>query len=301
MIEESATHSSNKEKILSLVDPKLRYLSNPQAVEWIKICESKNVHASNDEVSILYKLVPSVLKRAESVDIIDLGCGDGNKAAQLIKLLLKKKLFTINKYIAVDINPLLLEVAVKRVTRTNPSFPEEKCRKARITFEKLRKKNFNSSNNRIFLFLGNTFNNFEVESIMKTMERFTSQGDILALGVKCRKNNSKGEFARMIKQYQSYGDDFTFTMGRELGIPSDFMTREVIYNQELNRIEVWIKLKTETHIFSKNIRRLHVLNSYKPQISELISKLQKKFSILTVGTKNDNVVILLTKTSVLKR
>ena len=76
----------NPENKCSFVDPELRYLSKKQAEECIKIGKFSNTHTQSVENQLLKNNFEKIfLNQKKPLTIIDLGCGDGRKAVQLVK------------------------------------------------------------------------------------------------------------------------------------------------------------------------------------------------------------------------
>lgn len=268
-----------KEQVLlgqgcSYVRPELRYLVKEQAEEWIKIGKSVNTHTLSTENSLIKENILEVFpKTRKSLVIVDIGCGDGRKAAQVISDLLSKG-HSVSKYVAVDFSKRLVDSAIELVT-SKTRLSEENCISACVALEKWSdslKQSWEISENEevVYLFVGNTFNNFESEEILGILLRIVKQREKILIGIKCRKDSSSKERERIVKEYSSYGPDFTFSFGHLFGLSDNDMEREVEYNIKKNRLEIYLKvIKPSAFMIEKGIgkcKRLHVFNSYKPTI-----------------------------------
>lgn len=263
-------------KACSLVDPKLRYLSEQQADEWIKIGRSVNVHTLSTENRLLKNNFQNIFPtKKRPLVIVDLGCGNGRKAVQLIVDLLESG-YTIRKYVAVDVNQKLINAAIRLVVE-NTTLTKDACISACSSFEDLfieSQKSWGKSDEAtvVYLLLGNTFNNFERDRIIKLLVRLVRKGEILLVGMKCRRNSSIKERQRIIQEYSSYGPDFTFSFGHLLGLSRGSMQRIVEYNSKRKRLEVYLKFNKPSTFMEKSgigmCKRLHIFNSYKPTVEE---------------------------------
>jgi SAM-dependent methyltransferase len=120
----------------------------------------------------------------ETINVIDIGCGNGLPAVHIIKML-KEAGFKVN-YTAVDISPRMIEIGKKEVT---DNFPDILADEYVIDLDEenfadltVRKK-VNNKNANLLLFLGSTLGNYNKDNIIfRNLRNSMSPHDYLLLG-----------------------------------------------------------------------------------------------------------------------
>lgn len=283
-------------------NPAFNFLTEIQAEEWLKIGRYKNFHTTGGEEKILIEnMLEIFMGNKKPLVIIDLGCGDGLKSARLINYFEKMNKY-IARYIAVDVNELFLDVAVENVMQMT-KIDERKCVKICTQFECLETLIPNElydiykENQILFLFLGNTINNFKHVNILQILKKIMPSNSLLWIGAKCRRNSTKKEIMRMLDEFSSFGPDFTFSFGELLGGERSKLEREVKYNFDLNRIEVWLRFKESNPFMEENELPdyINVGNSYRPTNSELRKLLSDYFKVVSYSNADQTEYIFVCK------
>jgi uncharacterized SAM-dependent methyltransferase len=149
------------------------------------------------------------------VNVIDIGCGDGYLASQIVKELLSKE-FTV-KYTGMDISPRMLDIAEKNLKNKFPNLPIEKVVndfdylviREQLFLNKLEETE-NSCN--LILFIGSTIGNvYDRHRVLRNFYDSMYKDDILCINTDLR---CFGE-EEYIKHYLETPDN----LGRLLWIP----------------------------------------------------------------------------------
>jgi len=286
-------------KECSFTSPRLRYLVKEQAKEWIEIGKSVNTHTLSTENSLIKGKISEIFsKSGKSLVIVDIGCGDGRKVAQIISDLFNNG-YSVAKYVAVDFSQTLVNSAIELVvakTKLTRNSCISVCTVLEEWSDKL-KQSWKISKNKevIYLFLGNTFNNFENRNVLEILSKIVKQGEKILIGMKCRRGSSPEEQKRIVKEYSSYGPSFTLSFGHLFGLSNDDMERVVEYNSKKNRLEIYLEVnKPSTFMINNGIgkcKRLHVFNSYKPTIGEVGQLLTSFYDVKVYKNSNSTEAV----------
>lgn len=277
--------SQQNQDFISLAEAKFCYLTREQSEEWIRIGTFSNVHTHSPELQLISDNIQDIrLLLNKRLSIVDLGCGDGKKIPPLVKILSKE--FDVQAFLAIDTSKYLLETALSHV-REYSGLAFDYCLSYQVDFEDIsisEINNFFSETARLYTFLGNTFNNFPRDQITQILSNLMEKDDqALLIGVKTRMNSSIDEQNRLIKEYSSYGPRFTFSYGHILGLSDDQMQREVTYDLEENRVDIWIKVLQPSQAMINsglsNCEKILAGYRYVPTIEELLSWLTRYFEV----------------------
>ena len=173
-------------RIWNISDSKLWYLKPDQAQAYLDLERSKVYQEKviQEEINLIEKNMGEFLSKFEndSLNIIDLGCGDGKKAAILIE---KMKGKVKMRYCPIDISSYMVGKAIKEISRIkagkvidfqwNISDFENIENISILLRQGEYKKN-------LFLLLGNTLGNFEINELLYEVRSSMKSGDFLLIG-----------------------------------------------------------------------------------------------------------------------
>lgn len=234
-----------KTRVWNIADSKLWYLTSKQAQAYLDLEKSKDYGNKifKVELAMLKKFFPEISEKilyGSSINVIDIGCGDGKKAVIPLEVLHSKKIRL--RYCPIDISSYMVTQAIKRVKGINKGEVVD-FRWNISDFDNLenissllRDKNFRQN---LFLFLGDTISNFEIHEVMyEIVEAMNSGEDSLLIGLTL--SNEKPE--DLIKPYQSkLPDDFFVQVLTQLGFDRKNLEYGVRY--ENSRIEIIYTVK----------------------------------------------------------
>ncbi len=182
-------------RIWNIADSKLWYLKPEQAKAYLELENSKNFKegASGDEFELLNKYYKFLLQEIggekKPFNLVDIGCGDGKKAAFLIEHFGQDKRI---RYCPIDISSYMVKKAIETVAKIKvDSIIESKWNIS--DFENLENitplllnDTYKSS---LFIMLGHTLGNFEIHDLLYQIRNSMKDNDVFAAitGVKSGK------------------------------------------------------------------------------------------------------------------
>ena len=175
-----------KTRVWNIADSKLWYLTKEQSQAYIDLEQEKEYQKNviQKEVDLMELHISNILKEVgnKPINIIDLGCGDGKKAALFIKYLGDRARI---RYCPIDISNYMIEKALENVRALNVGEVVEFQWNV-SDFENLgniasllRRGKFKHN---FILLLGNTLGNFEINELLYTVRSSMSDGDFLLIG-----------------------------------------------------------------------------------------------------------------------
>lgn len=173
-------------RIWNIADSKLWYLKPEQAQSFLNLEESKTYQSEiiQKEIDLINSNIMEFLEKIgkDNLNIIDIGCGDGKKAVLFVEHFKGRAKI---RYCPVDISSYMVERAIKKVKamdvgevvefQWNISDFENIENIAVLLRQELFKKN-------IFLLLGNTLGNFEINELLYEIRSSMKGGDLLLIG-----------------------------------------------------------------------------------------------------------------------
>ncbi len=293
-----------KSRTWNIADSKLWYLTPEQGKAYLNMENSERMQKSFSkvELNLIKENISDIRDSIQdfSINVIDLGCGSGKKAATFIRLLNEKKQFKI-RYCPVDINPDFVSKAIETVRKENPD-EVIKMQWVVSDFENiesisklLRYKEYQKN---VFLLLGNTLENLELHDTLYHIRRAMLDGDILVIGDGLDSTDKKELFhiysSEKIEAFLDY-------IPLELG----FEKKDVKIIREFNnsRVEIFYEIKKAKTISSsgKEISfnvgdRILVFFSYKYNKEDMISFMKMYFDDVVFFTdKKDSYGLIVCK------
>lgn len=284
-----------KTRVWNIADSKLWYLTPDQAQAYLDLEDSKEYDKNviQKELDLLEQNMDRIVKQVKghAVNIVDLGCGDGSKAIIFINSL-KEKGIKI-RYCPIDISDYMVGKALDTVKRLNVGEVVE-CQWNISDFENLENiiglLRRQKPGPNLFLLLGNTLGNFEINELMYEVRSSMHEGDVLVIG--------NGLDNRKIEDIlKSYGtkevDKFLGYIPNQLGLGKDDATLGVRFKN--SRVELYYALKKKKTIKfqDKEVNfdigdQIVVSVSYKYDKSDFKSFMNLYFDDVDVFISKDN-------------
>ena len=176
-----------KTRVWNIADSKLWYLTPEQAQAFLDLEEKSPEYNKNlvkKEIDLIKDNVSKIIKKVgkKPINIIDLGCGDGKKAAIFLEFL---KDNVKVRYCPIDISDYMIERALDNIRKLNVGEVVEFQWNV-SDFENLeniagllRKGRFKHN---FILLLGNTLGNFEINELLYEIRSSMKDGDLLLIG-----------------------------------------------------------------------------------------------------------------------
>ncbi len=238
-----------KTRVWNIADSKLWYLTPEQAQAYLNLEGSPDYKKAmfDVEIDMLKKFMGDVAERVlndDTVNIIDIGCGDGKKAIPVIDCLNEKAKI---RYCPIDISSYMVSKAIEKINKLN---------KGEVVQFKWNISDFDNLENvssllrdsefrqNLFLFLGSTISNFELHEVMYAiMEAMESSEDYLLMGVAL--TTAKSE--EVVKSYNSVlVDNFLSKILTEIGFKKEDIELSVRYKN--SRIEILYNIRKDVRL-----------------------------------------------------
>lgn len=192
-----------KTRIWNIADSKLWYLTAEQAQAYLDAVASDDYKSTigPKESQLMQKYYRDILETIEgdTLNLIDLGCGNGKKAAFLMSNLRDRKKV---RYFPIDISGYMVETAIKEVKHMDHAEIVDVSWNI-SDFENLqnisRLFNKRAFKNNVFLLLGNTLGNFEIHELLYEVRASMNQGDYLLIGNGVNNHNIEETFLNACK------------------------------------------------------------------------------------------------------
>ena len=289
-------------RIWNIADSKLWYLKPEQAQAFLDLESSKEYQEEiiQKEVDLINNNIDEIVLKVgkEGLNIIDIGCGDGKKAA-LFTEHLKGKIKL--KYCPIDISDYMVTRAIKNVKKLDAGEIVE-CQWNISDFENIEnittllrqgeiKKN-------LILLLGNTLGNFEINELLYEIRSSMKGGDFLLIGNGLDSRNS----IDILKSYNTPEvNEFLIHIPLQLGLSK----KEIKFGTRFanSRVELYytllkdkeIKFQDKAVVFHKGDQIL-VSVSYKYNKEDFISFMNLYFDdVLMKISENGSYALALCK------
>jgi len=238
-----------KTRIWNIADSKLWYLAPEQAQAYLNLEQQKEYgsYMFEIEIKLLEKYMSDIANKVllgSSVNIIDIGCGDGKKAIPVLNVFND---VTKVRYCPIDISSHMVVKAIEKITKLN---------KGEVVQFKWNISDFDNLENvssllrdpefrqNLFLFLGSTISNFEMHEIMYAIVgAMDSSSDYLLMGVAL--NNKSPE--ELVKSYKhKMNDDFLGLVLTQIGFDKKDLEMGVRYKN--SRVELYYTILKDKKI-----------------------------------------------------
>jgi len=283
-------YTENKTRVWNLADSKLWYLTPSQAQGFLDLENNEKYKQSvaNTEMSLIKESMPNILKKLTNkfYNVIDLGCGDGSKAAIIIKELYKVLKV---RYCPIDISAHMVSKAAETI-RTLKLGEVVEFKWNISDFENLtnvtplfREDDFQSH---FLMLLGDTLGNFDRDDILSEIKDSMSVNDVLMIGESLYIANE----AELVEPYKNpLLDTFLVKVIEQVGLTKNDVAYDVRFNK--SRVEMFYRVRT-----NKTVKHLNkkidfkeediilVAISYRFTKHDLTNYLKRFFSNVTIFT-----------------
>ena len=291
-------------RVWNIADSKLWYLTPEQAQGYLDLDESELYKTNIDLVQgeeLMKENINEILSelKENKVNIIDLGCGNGEKAAFIISLFAGKIKV---RYCPIDISGYMVKKAMETVSK----LPVEEVIEFQWNisdFENLenvapllKKGDFKRN---IFMILGNTIGNFDIHEILYQIRSAMNQGDLLIIDA-ARDDKKHEERAQQYRKSKDF-DDWMRSVPLQLGLKNEDIEFGVRFKAP--RLEVYYTIKNDKTInFQKKTVNFYkgdqiiILTAYKYPTEDLAAFFNMYFDkVILKESKNSAKILVLCK------
>lgn len=280
-------------RIWNIADSKLWYLTTEQAKAYLELEDEEEYKktVTQQEVDLINNSTEEILEKFgdEPINIIDIGCGDGRKASILIKKFKGTKI----RYCPIDISSYMVNAAIETVKESNTVEEVVEFQWNISDFENitnistlLRQGEYKKN---VFLLLGNTLGNFEINELLYEIRSSMKGGDFLLIGNGL--DHKKPE--EILNSYNSeHFNKFSIHPLLQLGLKKENLEFGVRFKN--SRIESFYTIKEPVEISSlgRSVKfeagdQIIVIVSYKYNKEDFISFMNLYFDDVIVKPSDD--------------
>ena len=284
-----------KTRIWDVADSKLLYLKPDQAQGYLDLLDSVyvggNIPKEDRLINENMKEITELMGE-EPLNLVDLGCGDGRKAVQIIKEASKKIEI---RYCPVDISAYMVRKAIDNIKSMKEvkeviefqwnisDFDNLENISALLRQGKFRR-NF-------FLLLGNTLTNFEFHDLLYQIRNSMNTGDRILIGNSLRSDTAETSLKKYLEN-KSF-NEFLIKVPENLGFKREELEVNVRFRSQ--RIEYYYTIKKDRtiKISNKEIRffegdQIIIWVVYLYTLAEYKSFLNLYFDFVEVKSNGDN-------------
>src|SRR3989338_931649 len=282
-------------RVWDISDSKLWYLTPEQAQAYLDLVETQKYKEGigPKELSLLKENMDSIIKELgkKPVNIIDLGCGNGKKAALLIENMKGRIKF---RYCPIDISGYMVENAIENIKKLDAAEIVE-FQWNISDFENLenitpllRKSEYKRN---LFLLLGNTLGNFEIHELLHEIRSGMRDGDLLLIGNGLDNHKVEEDIVKSCKENKGF-DIFLSYIPLQLGLARDTIEYNVRFSN--SRIEFYYTLlsnktlkfqEKEVHFYKGD--QIIVALAYQYKKEEFMSYLHMYFKNVKIYESSD--------------
>lgn len=236
-----------KTRVWNIADSKLWYLTRDQAQGFFDLEKSPEYQKDviKKEIDLVEMHISEILKKVgkKPVNIIDLGCGDGKKAVIFIQYLKGKVRL---RYCPIDISGYMVEKALDKIKRMNVGEVVE-FQWNISDFENLENVSkvlrSGAFKNNLFLLLGNTLGNFEINELLYVIRSAMKEGDFLLIG----NGLDNRHHDEILKSYNTHEvENWLSQILTQIGLERDDLEFTVKFNH--SRVELYFVLKKDKKV-----------------------------------------------------
>jgi uncharacterized SAM-dependent methyltransferase len=237
-------------RVWNIADSKLWYLTPEQAQAYLNLENSgEYVKATNQRLGedLMVDNAKEILERLgkDPVNVVDLGCGDGKKAAKLIKAFEGKLKM---RYFPIDISSFMVQQAIETFSKLNLTEEIVQFQWNISDFENLEnvaplliKGEFKRN---LFLLLGNTLGNFEIHELLYEIRSAMKDGDLLLVDTAVA--DEKVQERAQLQSKNQLVDKFLIQIPLQLGLTRDDLEYGARFKN--SRIEFYYTIKNNKTI-----------------------------------------------------
>jgi uncharacterized SAM-dependent methyltransferase len=285
-------------RVWNIADSKLWYLTPEQAQGYLDL-DSDSSYKKQTGQPQAENLVEANIKEIlinigdSPINIVDLGCGDGLKAMNIIKLLKEKSPSLKIRYCPIDISGYMVQKAIETVSKMDVNEIIE-FQYNISDFENLENvtplliKNEYKKN--IFLLLGNTLGNFEIHELLYEIRSAMRENDIFIVdtAVDDNKQAERTEAYRKNKKV----NEWLIHVPSQLGLSPEEVELGVRFRNQ--RIEGYYTIKVDKTILFQNKKvqfnrgdQIVVIVAYKHQKDDLLTYFNLHFKQVLLNVSKD--------------
>lgn len=290
----------SQDRVWDLTSSELWYVTEEQAQRYIDLEHSETYGLVQVETQLIETHINDIVNSLSDsrYNLVDLGCGDGQKAALFIGKLRQR----VNvRYCPVDISDYMVSQALETM-RTLSIDGVVECKDNVSDFGNLanvmpafRRDGYGKS---LILLLGNTVGNFEGEDILAGIQQSMLSEDYLLIGTELCGQQRPEE---IVRRYQAeHVKAFSYNLLRTIGLDAEDTCFIVEFNKgRVQAYHILVHDKTVSHLGRQAVfkagDRINTVFSYKYRDSELQESLERRFNTIQIFSNGTYALVLCKK------
>lgn len=213
---------------------------NGGAEQFVQLTQNPDYTSYERELNLLHQILPRIREIISNrLQIIDFGVGDGRKSNQIISYF-RERIET--SYLGLDLSHRMIEIArrnnghegyysvcdfgdMDQISRVLSGLPV---------------------NDRLIFLLGNTITNeVDIVNYLRRLQRMMQRRTYLVIGLELFQDNVN-EILREYRNEENY--ELTFRPLQMLGIERNHGEINIVFNQDLQRVEEWFIFNTSGQV-----------------------------------------------------
>jgi len=239
-----------KTRVWNIADSKLWYLTPGQAQAYLNqlSTETYKKRVGPKELNLINEYMKSAIDEVDhnSLNVIDLGCGNGKKAALFLNEMQKRGLKV--RYCPIDISAHMVQKAIEEVSALKHTeiikvqWNISDFENLQNVVPLLRKDEYKIN---FFLLLGNTLGNFEMHELLYSIRSSMRDGDILLVGNGLNNHNMEQDIVKSCRE-NPLRDTFFSMILTQIGLKKEQIEYGVRFAND--RIETYYTLLTDVKL-----------------------------------------------------
>ena len=287
-----------KTRVWNIADSKLWYLTPNQAQAYLDLEEDSSYQEQTGQPQA-EDLVEANIKEiieetgTSPINIVDLGCGDGSKAINIIELLRKKVPSLKIRYCPIDISGYMVQKAIETVSKKdvdeiiefqyNISDFENLENVTPLLINGDYKKN-------IFLLLGNTLGNFEIHELLYEIRSAMNPGDVFIVDTAIDDENQEQRTEAYRKS--KWINQWMINVPLQLGLSKSEVELGVRFKNQ--RIEAYYTINSDVKVVFQNKEvqfnkgdQIIIVVAYKHKKEDLLTYFNMHFGKVSLNASKD--------------
>ncbi len=294
-----------KTRVWNIADSKLWYLTPDQAQGYLDLESDKSYRKNVSQaqaVDLLHENAKDILKLVgnKPFNLVDLGCGDGMKAALLVQELKKIKPEIKLRYCPIDISGYMVSKAIETFSKLKLNVDEIVEFQYNISdFENLEnitpllvRGEFKRN---LIILMGNTLGNFEVNEFLYTIRKSMKKDDIFLVDISV--DDKKNAFRAEEHSKNQKWNDWLICIPLSLGLGEKDVEFSARFKNK--RIEFYYIIKNDKKVEFQNKSiyfmkgdQIVVVVAYKHDLNDLKTYLNMHFDSVSIRLSEDKSKVL---------
>lgn len=284
--------------VWNIADSKLWYLTPEQAQGYLDLEDDSSYKKQTGQPQaedLIETNIKEIVREIGSnpINIVDLGCGDGSKAINIIELLRKTTPSLKMRYCPIDISGYMVQKAIETVSKKNVDEIIE-FQYNISDFENLENVtpllNSGEYKKNVFLLLGNTLGNFEIHELLYEIRSAMKLGDIFIVDTAI--DDKRQEDRALAYKKNKWINEWMIHVPLQLGLSRSDVELGVRFKNQ--RIEAYYTINSDIKVNFQNKEvqfnkgdQIIIVVAYKHERDDLLTYFNMHFGKVSLNSSKD--------------